>query len=218
MCFWCDPQFWVSVASAVGTLAAVVVALFLRELRAVFRAPKLDLMLARPGGVPAKSFIPPAPPGQPGEGRFEKSRYYHLRVSNPRRKADAVHDVVVTLLRVERKQQDGAYHETWSGSIRTAWRNEEPGSAKRVVGTWSEADLCSVLKDQWLQLHLTQTPYNLDVVYLKSGVLPVDLILTLQARGNEVDSEVKRWRVYWNGNWEDGEQEMRRHFFVAPVS
>jgi hypothetical protein len=45
--------------------------------------------------------------------------------------------------------------------------------------------------------------------------MPVDLAVTVQARGNEVDSEVQRWRIFWDGGWEDGDLEMRKHLSVT---
>jgi hypothetical protein len=147
--------------------------------------------------------------------RPEKSRYYHLKVSNPRRKADAVHGVSVTLQRVERKGKDGQYHETWSGDIPMVWRNELPGGEKKVIGTWAESDLCSAIRDKFLTLHVKVMPNDLKWRYEVGHDVPIDIVVTVQARGNEVDSDVARWRIFWDGKWEDGDLEMRKHFHVT---
>jgi hypothetical protein len=206
---WSDPRFLVSVASAVITLGAVLAALFLRELRACLRPPRLEMALAHENGLAVTALLISEAP------RKEKTRYYHLRICNPRRKADAVNGVSVTLLRVERKGKDGDYHEAWSGDIPIAWRHERPDSVpeRRIVGTWGDIDLCSVVKDKWLQLHVKVCPIDLTIIYRVGDEMPVDIALTVQARGNEVDSEIQRWRAFWDGEWADGDHEMRKHFW-----
>jgi hypothetical protein len=49
----------------------------------------------------------------------------------------------------------------------------------------------------------------------RSEDMPVDIVVTVQAKGNEVDSETQRWRVFWDGDWEDGDLEMRKHLLVT---
>jgi len=218
-----DPRFWVEVFLAIATFAAVLVALFHKELRARWRPPILEVVLSNEFGHLAESHVFPQPQALPVNYRVEKSRYYHLKVSNPRRKADAVNNVFVALLRLERKGGDGEYHEEWSGDVPFQWRNEAFGEGRRVVGTWSEADLCHVLRGKWLKLAIEKIiPHNLEVECRiegeKATTLPIDLAVTVQARGNEVDSDVQRWRIYWDGKWEDGEVEMRKHFHVTPLS
>ena len=203
-----DPQFLTEVAIAVGTLLAVVVALFLRELRGWLRPPVLELALSKERGHVTGTFSP------------DDSRYYHLKVSNPRRKFDSVHGVRVTLLRLERKGPDGEYHETWSGSVPLQWRFENPETPPevRTIGTWDEIDLCSVIRGHWMSLHPTIHPKNLTETYAANRDPPFDLALTVQARGEEVDSKVCRWRVFWDGKWKDGDAEMLGHFHVSELS
>ena len=162
---WSDPRFWVTVVAAMGTLSAVGVALFLRELRAWVRPPKLDVRLSRERGLAITSHL--YPPGQaiPLEYRHEKSRYYHLKVSNPRRKADAVNGVTVALLSVEKKGKDGQYHLVWTGDVPMAWRNDQSGVEQKIVGTWAESDLCSVVRGKFLDLHIRVTPNDLQWRY-----------------------------------------------------
>jgi hypothetical protein len=135
---------------AIATLLAVVVALFLKELRAWWRPPILKVALSNEFGHLAESHLKQPGQGPPVMIRVAQSRYYHLKVSNPRRKADAVNNVFMSLLRVEEKRRDNEYHETWSGDIPFQWRNElEP---RKIVGTTCEADLCYALEGKWLEL------------------------------------------------------------------
>lgn len=211
-------MFWATLSAAIATLVAALVALFLRELRAWWRPPKLELCLSLKSGAAVTAYLFPSGQGGSVEYRPEKSRYYHLRVSNPRRKADSVQGVTVTLLRVQRKGADGHYHHAWSGDIPMAWRNDMSALGERkVVGTWAESDLCSVIRDKFLDLHIKVFPNDLKWRYEIGGDTPVDIIVTVQARGNEVDSEEYRLRIFWDGEWQDGDVEMRQHFHVTMI-
>lgn len=136
-CVLRDPRFWVSVASAVITLLAVLVALFGRDLRAWLKPPKLRIDLARENGLSVSVLLTPPPTDTVTQPRMAQGRGYHLRISNPRRTVDKVEGVSVTLLRVEKKGRDGEYHETWSGDMPLKWRNEPDTTPpeRKIVGT-----------------------------------------------------------------------------------
>ena len=97
-----------------------------------------------------------------------------------------------------------------------AWRNDRSGVEKKIVGTWAESDLCSVVRNKFLDLHIRVTPNDLQWRYDIDEDMPVDIIVAVQARGNEVDSPIHRWRIFWDGKWEDGDLEMQRHFHITP--
>jgi hypothetical protein len=42
-------------------------------------------------------------------------------------------------------------------------------------------------------------------------------VLSLQAQAAESDSPVVRVKITWDGKWEDGAKEMRRHLFLEPL-
>ena len=98
----------------------------------------------------------------------------------------------------------------WTGDIPLGWRHQQVLSGPRTVGPTGHVDLCSVVKSKWLQLHPLVAPFNLEVIRRDSA----DLLLRVQARSNEVDSEVVPVRVSWDGQWEDGATEMQRHLVV----
>ncbi len=214
-----DPKFWVSVVSALITLFAVLVALFGRELRAWIVPPTLNIGLGPKNGLALKVWLIPPPSDTVTEPHMAQGRAYHLRISNPRRKIDKVEGVSVTLLRVEKKGKDGSYHETWSGDVPLKWRNEPDGTQpeRKIVGTRADSDFVGVVKDKWLDISMKVMPLDLQWRYRVSEDMPVDLIVTVQARGNEADSEVHRLRVFWDGEWKDGDLEMRKHFSVTPL-
>lgn len=208
--FWAD--WWVQFAVAVGTIGAVVVALFGQAFRGKFFPPLLSLSLADPRGELTEVRLAWTDGGQTHE-RSEAARYYHLRVSNARRWSPA-QQVQVVLLRVEEAGADGEWVSVWSGDIPLGWRHQEVlPSVLRTIGPEAWVDLCSVVKDKFLQIHPLIKPNNLETVRR----VPTSFIVTVQARGNEADSEPLRLQISWDGNWHDGAQEMQRHLAVKVI-
>lgn len=137
---------------------------------------------------------------------MEDSRYYHLRVSNARRWSPAT-QVQVVLLQVEEPAANEEFQIIWTGAIPLEWRHQQLYPVTRPIGAPADVDLCSVIKNKWLQLHLLIEPFNLEVRRRE----PCSLILSVQAQGSEADSPIIRIKITWDGKWHDGAQEMRRH-------
>lgn len=204
-----DPStFWwnwlVQLATAIGTIGAVLVALFGQAFRARFFPPKLSLRLNSADGELTTRVQ---------DGRSERVRYYHLRVSNTRRWSPA-HGVHIALLQLEQPGPNGALQVIWQGDIPLGWRHQSLFPLARTIGPDANADLCSVSEGRRLRLHPLIAPFNLDLE--RTG--PSQLALTLQARGDEVDSPALRIRVAWDGNWNAGAKEMRRHLAVEELA
>jgi hypothetical protein len=93
-------QFWmnwsVNLVVAIGTVGAVIVALFGSGIQARLFAPKLVLTIDNSHG----DATPVTVTAPTGESRTEQARYYRLRVSNPKRWPKAT-QVRVQLLRLE---------------------------------------------------------------------------------------------------------------------
>ena len=210
-----DTQFWwswwVAAAAAFGTIATVIVALFGQAFRTKFFPPRLALRLVMPEGEKAKVRLEWYEHDVPGvaQSRWEDARYYHLRVSNERRWSPA-NNVQVFLMRMEEPGPDGDLQLKWTGEVPMRWRHQEVFPPTRPIGPSADCDLCSVVKDKWLELLPLVAPYNLDIKRREECLV----VLSLQARGNEADSPILRVRVSWDGGWEDGAQEMKRHLVV----
>ncbi len=198
-------MFWwnlsVNVAVAIGTIGAVLVALFGQAFRGKFFPPRLSLRLTDGNGEATRVTI--------DGGRTEQARFYHLVVSNTRRWSPA-HEVRIVLLQVEEPGPTGALQVTWEGDIPFGWRHNVLFPVTRTIGADAFADLCSVGQGGWLRLQLLLAPFNLEIERRRASTL----VLTLQARSAEVDSPIVRIRVAWDGQWEGGEVEMRRHMLV----
>src|SRR5689334_1639224 len=103
---------WTAV-SAVGTLLAVLVALFGQVWRQWLVPPQLRLRLLDDGGESTTmhlTWIDDA-----GEQQFKSvpARFYHLRVTNERRSFPATQPQLI-LLRVEELGAGEKYHEIWT--------------------------------------------------------------------------------------------------------
>ncbi len=205
-------QFWmtwsVQLLAAAATLSAVAVALFGQGFRAKFFPPKLSLRLESSEGEKTKIRLTWREDNVEKE-RSEDARYFHLRVSNERRWSTA-NQVQVVLLQVEEPGADGQYRVSWVGDVPLGWRHQAVFPTLRTIGPAAHVDLCSVVKDKWLQIHTLIAPYNLDVV--RRGA--TRLALTVQARSDEADSAILRVEVSWDGKWHDGAQEMQRHLVL----
>ena len=185
--------------------------MFGQAFRGKFFPPKLSLTLANSDGEKTRVRLIWAEKNETKE-RWENARYYHLRVANGRRWSPE-NQLQVVLLRVEEPGPDGEFVVSWTGDIPMGWRHQQLFPAFRTIGPESDIDLCSIVKDKWLQLHPLVVPLNLETVRRQ----PTNLLLSLQARSNECDSNVLRVRVSWDGQWHDGAQEMRRHLIVKLV-
>lgn len=197
---------------AVGTIAAVLVALFGQAFRSKFFPPKLSLSLVNPGGEKTPVNLTWFENGE-AKSRLEDARYYHLRVSNQRRWSPA-NQVQVFLLRVEEPGPDGELQTTWIGDVPMRWRSQESFPVARTIGPAADSDLCCVVKGKWLELLPLITPYSLTAK--RSGA--ASIVLSLQLRANEADSGILRVQISWDGRWEEGMQEMMRHLVVKVLS
>lgn len=183
---------WTQIAGAVGTLAAVIVALFGRQLRALLVPPRLDLRLENPRGVEAGENI------RDGNQCVEiPSRYFHLRVSNPRRWSP-ITAVRVFLIGAERRDESGN-PSTWRGEVPLNWRFPNHMPPAIDIGFPRDCDLCSASEDGKLRLKQA-IEWGLPGDFAICSP-PVHLTLTLQARGLEADSRPLRIEIEWDGTW-----------------
>jgi hypothetical protein len=210
-----NDAFWwnwtVAVASAAATFSAVLVALFGQAFRDKFFPPSLSIRLLSADGEHTSVRLSWPEDGVVRE-RTEEARYYHLRVSNARRWSPAT-QVQVVLLQVEEPGPDGKLAVTWTGAAPFNWRHQEVYPALRTIGADADSDLCNIVKDKWLALNLMIHPFNLNSQWKQ----PCSLVLSVRAQGSEAESPVIRLRIAWDGKWNDGAQEMRRHLIIEEI-
>ena len=208
--FW--PNWIVQLFIALGTVGAVIVALFGEFLRNWLMPPRLRLSVDSLEGVKTPVQLAWHDEGGNLQSRMEDGRYWHVRVRNERRWF-AAHHVQVLLLQIEEPGPNGAPQIKWAGEAPVLWENQEIYGAGRAVGAAGRVALCSVVGDKWLALHPLIMPLNMDAQRRAACVLT----LTFQARGDEGDSPPLRVRVAWDGKWSDGAQEMRQHLTIETL-
>jgi len=206
--FWWN--WWVNLAVAAGTLAAVVIALFGEWLRARMFRPKLVIALDNPLGVPT----PVQLTSPNGESRMEAGRFFHIRVTNSARWPAAT-QVQVNLLRIEEPGPDGGWQMKWAGEVPLRWSLQEIRPLTRVIGPAALCDLCSVVKGKWVELHPLIVPHNLAELARRRE--KVQMIVTLQALSAEANSDLVRFKIAWDGGWKDDEAEMEEHLVIRAV-
>jgi hypothetical protein len=207
--FWAE--WWVQFAAAVATFLAVLVALFGQAFRGKFFPPKLRSALADARGERTRVRLRWIEEQTPVE-REEDARYYHLRVWNDRRWSPAQQTQVV-LLRVDEPDAGGVLVPIWTGDIPLGWRHQSVTPLQRTIGPEAYADICSVVRGKWLQVHTLIQPNNLATVRRAACIL----VVHLQARSSEVDSKIVRIRIAWDGDWHDGAEEMKRHLKIEEL-
>ena len=208
--FWWN--WWVNLIVAVSTFLAVLVALFGERLRVRIFPPLLKLKLVRQEGE--KTRLTTSVPGESGYTTeyVDDARFYHLRVSNERRWSPAT-SVRVYLTRLEEPGPSEALQLVWVGNVPIRWRDQEVVPLLQTIGAAADCDLCRVERRGGLFLMPLIVPNSLEAH--RTG--KCKLVVTLQARSTEADSEVLRVGIYWDGRWEDGDAEMKKHLVIDEI-
>jgi hypothetical protein len=210
--FWWN--WWVQAAVALGTLLAVVVALFGDAIRGL--CVRLSCSIENPHGVHTPILISRryVIQGQPEHDKGE-SRYYQLRVRNECALVRA-HRVDVWLLRVDVYGANGPIH-TWTGEIPLAWQHKDFFPGPRTIGEAVNADVFTITKinkSETLTLQAAISALNLPGPFTDR----CHLLLTVQIRSDERNSDNIQIRVEWDGMWERGDELMSKHvtFEIVP--
>lgn len=206
----CCTTLWTDVLTALGTVGAVVVALF-GYLLPRFFPPRLRVAISNPHGVRqrVRVMMPAAPAPVARDGW---ARYYQLEVSNARRRAKA-HNVRVVLLKLETETAVG-WVDTWGGGgIPLKWQHQEALAGARTLGPPIFADLFNVMRldgePPLTQLGLTPIFQPLGVEVNYAGAC--GLRATIQAQSDETDSDRFVITLRWDGQWVEGAMEMAQH-------
>jgi hypothetical protein len=208
-----DPEFWwnwpVQLAIAVGTIGAVLAALFGERFRA---PPRLVLERRNPRGITRGASV--AAPGQPPHQTV--SRWYHVEVRNLRRTYAPARETQLYLVSVEVPNAVGAYVQQWAGAIPLKIRDRGVVLVGNTIGPRIEYDLCSVYREtvvggpRLFQLHPVVPPPNVTVTTDQ----PYKARLTLQARSIETDLDPFRVEIVWDGQWADDSDQMIAHHLI----
>lgn len=83
----------------------------------------------------------------------------------------------------------------------------------RTIGPSADCDFCRVEKKGVLMLLPLVRANNLPIRWTGG----CDFVATLEARSNVADSKMFRVRVAWNGQWDDGVEEMKQNLQIRPA-
>lgn len=190
--FWWN--WWVQCAVAIGTFAAVIVALFVSINKP---KPLLKVDILREGGEQTRLTS------------GEDARFYHLHVWNENRSTPAT-DVQVCVSRLEEIGPDGKTQDLWLGDLPLRWRDQEFVSPRQRMGTARDCDLCMIGKHSGLDLLPLFVPNSMNPHRQEK----CRMVLTVQARSSQVDGELICIEISWDGIWGDDEGEMKKHFKI----
>jgi hypothetical protein len=184
-------------AVAVGTLLAVVVALYVAMRKP--KPPLLRLKVLR----------------EEGEGTElnsgEHVRYYHLEVWNDERSSTATRVQVYLTLLEELKH--GGWEQVWRGNLPLRWRDQDFVPKFQKLGSARDCDLCVIGQHSGLSLEPPFWPNSLRrFAYQRNR--ECTLMLSLQARSNQADSEVIRIQIHWDGIWARDDSDIQEHLQV----
>ena len=194
--------FWYMVVNglvALGTIGAVVIALFGKK----FRPPKLEIILPNPPGELAK---------WSKEGKDQRAWFYHARVINTRRWSPGI-NLSLNLIAVEEERSDHTFSEEWQGDVQIRWKHPTLYPQPNYIGKPVDYDLVSVDEGLFVSLHPIAGSSSFNRVRNEKFRIRV----WLQARSTEADSPVTKVEISWDGIWEETEQEMKKHFIVKLV-
>lgn len=208
-----DPEWWV----AIGTIGAVLVALFGDWLKRWVFPPRFSLSLKSPSGV----LTPVNLTAPDGTVSTKPGRYYHIRVTN---KGAVATNAAVYLTSVMLPSAGGGWHQAWTGEVPLTWSHAELYGAFRSIGlTPVDADLISLVKDKWVELCVLIRPNALPHDSIQP-VLPgrwrdkMQIVVTVQVKATEGQSEPLLVHIEWDKSWQDGDEEIKRHLSIRPIN
>lgn len=201
-----ETQYWIQTGVQIGTVVATLllgtIAIWGDLIKAKLLGPKLHLSLFDPAGERINLT----------DGT--NARYYHLRVTNTRRSAQA-QNVRVVLTKIVRPAADGSIpEETLSGPIQLTWQHSHSMPQYPTLGPPINCDLGCVLKDKGFVLSLMFVPNNIDPKVLAKQTMRVEAI----AVSDQTESKPVTIEITWDGVWYEDAKEMSKHMVVKEIN
>lgn len=199
-----------------GALATFLAALIALRLHTRFFPPKLELaLLSEDGEATDVTIATRDEQGVVTSYRPERARYYHVRLTNMRPWFVATETSVV-LLSVDTPDASGTFTQAWAGALPVVAKYYHVHPTRTLGAAPQDFDLCSVVRNKWVELHVTIVTNNFPQRHRQGE--HVKLRLTLQARSMEALSPPFVFDVAWDGKWEEDTVKMRKHMVVRQVN
>jgi hypothetical protein len=194
---------WIAAAAAFGTWSAVVVALWGEWIRSWFRflRPELDIELI------GLDRIVPLENGK-------NARFYRIRVRNRRfHQLVVAHQVRLLIMRVEKPGAGGQPVNDYTGPLPLMWVGQELLPLALDIGPDKDATLLYVQEDGLFSFTPLVFPYH----FPPAKIGEAHFWVTLQAQALEAVSDLRRYKIDWNGKWDPGESEIAHNLVVTPT-
>lgn len=196
----------IQLAVAIGTIAVAVLAIWGERIRLLLGlGPELSLTLLDPQG----ELINMASEG----GSATPTRYYHLRVTNKHRWAQAT-NVRIVITALARPVADGTLaNQPLSGPLQLMWRFSNFHPLFSIVGPDDICDLGFVARGGRFTLTPYVVPNNFRSVLEPNQRMQVEV----RAIADNAESKPLCVDISWDGTWADGALEMAKHLVVKQV-
>lgn len=144
-----------------------------------------------------------------------KVYYYHLRVSNKKRRIPAQGTKVV-VQRIAKRTPSGSFvQEPLVFPLQLQWTPAEPGEAERTVVHESTCDFGYIgQNDEYFCPAMRLLPNNFRGVVRKDECARFEVVATGQ---NIFSLQSVIFEVSWDGQWTENQEEMKRHLVIREV-
>ena len=188
-------KFTIDAATAIGTVAVAVMAIWGERVRARLAPPKLELRLHTFRGTLALMTIPGV--NMPGGGK--PARYYHLKVVNIRPWL-SVQNCRVILTAIRRRGADDTYAELeFPVPFPFVWSGEEPGPELLTVTTERVLDFGRLIEGtERFEPRLRAGPNIFDGYVRRGEAIRYELALDAS---NLSSSRRQEFEVAWDGEY-----------------
>jgi hypothetical protein len=195
-----------SVFTAIGTVAVAILAIWGDQVKDYFLGPRLTLSLVSESGDLTK------------RANGTRVYYYHLRVTNGKRRLPA-RGVRVVVQGISKRAPSGAFvQQPLVYPLQLVWTPMEPGEVERTIVQNSTCDfgfLDETSNEQAFRPAVLLLPNNFRGYVKTDQCVRFEVVATGQ---NVFSLEPIVFEVSWDGRWTQNQEEMKQHLVIRTVS
>lgn len=195
-----------SVFTAIGTVAVAVLAIWGDQVKDYFLGPRLTLSLVSESGDLTK------------RASGASVYYYHLRVTNGKRRLPA-RGVRVVVQGISKRAPSGAFvQQPLVYPLQLVWTPMEPGEVERTIVQNSTCDfgfLDETSNEQAFRPAVLLLPNNFRGYVKTDQCVRFEVVATGQ---NVFSLKPTVFEVSWDGRWTQNQEEMKQHLVIRAVS
>ncbi len=200
-----DAEFWGLIIQGIGaffTLFVAILAIWGHFFRSWLAGPKLEICLHDPQGE--VNYLQDGTP----------ARYYHLKVANKRRGAQAK-NVRVVLTKILKPAADGTWaNQALSGPLQLTWQFPHSHPQYPTIGPDDFCDIGNLIKGKMFILTPYVRPNNFVGFIGPNQRMQIEVM----AIADNAESNSLCVEIAWDGNWSDDTLQMQRYLVVKEAS